>query len=672
MGFQSYHFYCISSSSISREVFPSGFRDTKISWALENGQKFYRKKFNGELTFGTYSYARNEIGVYENRKDDYDYFYDQEQISPCDRIDFLITRDNQVYFEGYFSTSDGKFDLDKCTFTVTPKTTDDYSAWDEGGELEYNILDVAHNISVVCGEWVYTRNAWLMTVVRYLAGQVFSGCTVTSHLFEDTNDYVTLKPSKLNYLTIAAKSDIKRPTSSNPATMSKMSFNEMMSILKMFNAYWKYNIVTNNIQIEHCSYWGAEAGLDLRTQTISAKANKYVYDKGGMPRYEKFSFMEAQSADFIADLIWYDSDCVDPMLKSEYANRVTTEIELIQSIVTEEVSISDEGWVILANFENGGSYYNYFGAGIRDTTVRFNIPLSWSYLHYCYFRHERVLLDGYMNFVYQQFVSCAKNRLQEIPAIDCVDFDPEKYITTELGETYFGGEKGSVKSAELTPMGELSLNLVYGFPSNVNEGAIGLTKVINVIEGLAASELYVYFSEPNVYDTFFWIVTNGATCQEIKIDAGECYQLVSITDPNPIVAIAYNFSDASLSGWTKVVNGDTGYNTTATTCGTGGSGGSPPPVPGVPTFIGATQSTTCGPVRVSWNAEADATYYILQRKPDYDLNDNWITLGTPTGTYFDDYDAGTHDGVLYTYRLAACNISGCSAYSAELEFTPMC
>ena len=45
-----------------------------------------------------------------------------------------------TYWEGHFATSDGKFDLDQCTFDFTPLPYDDYVEFDINGELEYNII----------------------------------------------------------------------------------------------------------------------------------------------------------------------------------------------------------------------------------------------------------------------------------------------------------------------------------------------------------------------------------------------------------------------------------------------------------------------------------------------------------------------------------------------------
>ena len=148
------------------------------------------------------------------------------------------------------------------------------------------------------------------------------------------------------------------------------------------------------------------------------------------------------------------------------------------------------------------------------------------------------------------------------------------------------------------------------------------------------------------------------------IPAGTTYQQDLLTQINPIVTIAYNFTDSSLTGWARTVNGETTYLTCVDSdCDSGAP--APPATPAVPAIIGHTQSITCGPIRINWSAVADATYYVLQRNPDLGGNANWETQYTGVGLYYDDYNAGTQEGTTFLYRLAAGNITGLSAYCAD-------
>ena len=93
----------------------------------------------------------------------------------------------------------------------------------------------------------------------------------------------------------------------------------------------------------------------------------------------------------------------------------------------------------------------------------------------------------------------------------------------------------------------------------------------------------------------------------------------------------------------------------------------PPAVPDVPVIIGHSQASTCGPVIIGWTAEAGATYYVLQRNPDLGGNPVWLSLYIGSNTSYGDPDAGIQEGVTFIYRVAAANISGLSAWSAEHE-----
>jgi hypothetical protein len=324
--------------------------------------------------------------------------------------------------------------------------------------------------------------------------------------------------------------------------------------------------------------------------------------------------------------------------------------------------MSDDGFVILSNYTFGGAYYTYQFGGIRDTVVRWNMPLSWSYLFQCYHRHDRVLLTGYMNFVAKTFVSARKTIVQDINAIICNGYDPEEYITTELGETYLGGLKGYIKRAVIKPYGEINFILLYGPGDNENTGIPADPKSLAVIQD--DLDIWSYLSEPNIYDTYYSIWTNGDTCDVIMILAGATYQHDTLTQINPIVQIAYNFTDASLTGWTETVNGDNSFLTcTDGDCDSGAP--APPAIPDVPDIIGHTQTVTCGPVRINWTAEVGATYYVLQRNPDFGGNPSWATIYSGIEIYYDDYNAGTQEGTTFLYRVAAGNITGLSAWSAE-------
>ncbi len=132
----NYRFYMtINSSRV--ECFPLNFLKTTLVDEKEQGQMFYRRKFNGTLRF----YCNTKTG-----DDDFSLLYLTETVDNCTQIILEIEQKNSGldtyhnYWTGHFSTTDGTFDLDNSTFDITPKPYDDYFQYDIDGNVEYNII----------------------------------------------------------------------------------------------------------------------------------------------------------------------------------------------------------------------------------------------------------------------------------------------------------------------------------------------------------------------------------------------------------------------------------------------------------------------------------------------------------------------------------------------------
>jgi uncharacterized protein (TIGR02145 family) len=503
-----YRFYISEASSTTYEVFPLNFLSTKIVDTQEKDNIFYRRKFTGSLIFGSNSKAIDEHGVEQNRISDWQLLWDIQQSDPCETIYLTITKTEgtsiSIYYEGIFSTTDGNFDIDKCTFEVTPNTSDDYSDLLENIDTQYNILAVSPAVTTraIMGviDVTYTRNRWLMDVIEYLADKILPFVTVSSEFFTDATNPVTLNTNQLLYLTIAQKSDIKRPTSSNSATSAVLSWSEMMEILwVMFQVKWNYVVATDTINVEHISWTGFDsaAGLDLRTQILSQATNKFSYIKEQMPKYEKFTFMESEDPNFIGVPIWYNSKCVnqdnDTNIR-EQTVKITTDLEYI---INNTGSISDSGFVILCNYLSGGSYYVKSEKGFITNLIKLNNHLSWAALHHNYFMHNRVLITGYLNGTLTTFFTALKTiKQKEFYGIVCTadSYDPSDYITTELGETYLLGAKAKVEQSELGPDGKMKFSLLYGPADNVNPGITGATPAILITQEFET--LYATLTDP--------------------------------------------------------------------------------------------------------------------------------------------------------------------------------
>lgn len=556
-----YRFY-INYNSVVTEVFPLNFLETLLVDELERGQVFYRRKFNGPLTFGG-----------KLLKADFNLFWTIEQAAPCGRIDFLIYRDLDLYFEGYFATSKGSFDLDECTFTVTPLVEDDYVEWFEKGSIEFDIFNATpqKTTSYFITESVNLINTRLLIdVIEYIADQIVPGTTVVSTFLNDATNPITQADNRWRYITVAAKADVKRVDV--PVTELWLSFNGLMNILRIMNLRWDFN--GSDLIIEHVSYFTHPAGIDIRTQKIATSTNKYRYLEEEMPMYERFSFAEADRSDFIGQPIYYDSLCVnqDSLSNSvEFTVPVTTDLEYIAYCCSAEgiaagldSNISDDGFVLLATYPVTPTVQNILVAeGAYSGETHFNNDLSWANLHNYFFKHDRILMQGYMNGSLTDFHSAKKAKEQKCNIIYCSNLDPVNNITTELGETYFGGEKAWVKKAEKTPYGEIALTLIYG-PEDTVMPAQTYPKTMVITEKVTGttSTFYAYLSEPADADLSVNIAlvckdTVGNTCNindDLLVSTGDYVGSVAIiwcdpASPPPVCVSSVTVDMTLAPGW---------------------------------------------------------------------------------------------------------------------------
>jgi len=404
----TYEFYISTASSVSYQVYPLNWLECSLVDEKEEDQIFYRRKFEGSLTFGGKKLCP-----------DFDLFYGFEQTDPCEEIYIFILRDGDSFWEGYFSTSMGEFDLDNRTFTITPQVIDDYTVFDEEGDTEYSVLTqdvVTVNLTYNGVTYAFDRFRYLMDFIEYMADQI-CGATVSSSFLNDAANYVTLGDNHYNMLCIAQKSDVKRWDSTNAATEANMTWNDCMSLLGAMNLKWTYDSWTNVVLIEHVSYFSGSAGFDIRTQDIAQSHNKYAYLKDETPKYEKFAWMESKYDEFRPGTIWYDSKCVSQDTKNntqEYEWNVTTDIQYICDCIEDIndegliANISDDGWVLVACYDDGGLQIYQTNRPLHN--VYYNCDLGWGILFNALFKHERMQMEGYMKGLLTTFYSMKKNK----------------------------------------------------------------------------------------------------------------------------------------------------------------------------------------------------------------------------------------------------------------------
>lgn len=308
----------------------------------------------------------------------------------------------------------------------------------------------------------YTRGRLFQDVCEYIIDQI--GCEVNevvSDFFEwnaigDTpgyvagTNYVTGDPNELLHLSLHEKSDVLDPTTSNPATLENMTFEMLEKIWQvMFNCYWMIDS-NNNLRIEHRSWFFTSVNYDSTVEPhkeYNVKMRKYRYDKIAMPKYERFRFSESYYPDFVGADIYYDSPCVnqdsDNNREENVMEFLTTDLYSLY-LFPDNASLT--GWVMMCNDYDGVNYSVAVEEGKISLLDVANGHLSWANLHYNYHRHDRVLLEGYMNNTLTTFFSKRPTRTQNNISLKicCEDFEPNRsFVKTELGD-------GIIKEATLS------------------------------------------------------------------------------------------------------------------------------------------------------------------------------------------------------------------------------
>ena len=84
--------------------------------------------------------------------------------------------------------------------------------------------------------------------------------------------------------------------------------------------------------------------------------------------------------------------------------------------------------------------------------------------------------------------------------------------------------------------------------------------------------------------------------------------------------------------------------------------------PSIPTGVNATDGTEIDKVQVSWNPSSGTTYYEVYRNTSNTTSLSTL-IGSPSVASYADTSATS--GVIYWYFIKACNIGGCSGFSAS-------
>lgn len=276
----------------------------------------------------------------------------------------------------------------------------------------------------------YNRGRRLSDVISFLldeSGCFPSGFTVVSDLFRINSaltpadpDYVTGQTSRIANLILFQKSDIKTPTSSEPASKAMISWVVLMQMLnKLFvkNVYWKI-YPGNVVRIEHIKWFVENQGLDTTLpiyDEFTKRTKKYSFMRQELPSIEHFSFMEQGNLDNIGRDIIYSTLCVNRDPKEGKIDirveNLTTDLAYIQ---TDPTAIDESGFVMLATTANANGTYSIIQeAGALTGLQVLNAPLAWANLHASYGKWARVQPTGNMNGADTNFFTWIRTKKQD-------------------------------------------------------------------------------------------------------------------------------------------------------------------------------------------------------------------------------------------------------------------
>jgi len=482
----TYHYYINDI-----EVFPKG--EWSISYQRNEGQIFFRRIFEGELTF---------IGV----------DYDLITALDCEIATFDIYCGGTVFWQGQFQFPYlVKFDADSCTVVLTPEVVDEYSCIMDYYETEYTWLLTVGGLQPiihVCG------GAQLHTLpISYPLGVTGAasgntgylndiiidrmGCGLTlrsSFLWRDnyangdayvgSNNYITGATNRLEFIYLCRNVSM-RASLSNAALSSvldqKITFKMFEDLLReWFNAYWFID-ENGDFRIEHIYYFDPAfpnsdytVGKDLQTvmdrggRSFAYRRNKYEYETGrmydqerwGMQHYEGTEGTVAHDASFEGVPIFYGpavdrkSDYVpgDFKEKEHVTDKFWSDVTWAWDIATNPPNttpgagtpetIREDGFCVIDVLTTSANIINC-EVGVLSANIM-NGHLSIANLQDHYHQYDRIFLEGDMNSGdVTTFQTAQKHKLQEsieFPLCCSDSFDPLDRVRTEIGD-------GEVKAA---------------------------------------------------------------------------------------------------------------------------------------------------------------------------------------------------------------------------------
>ncbi len=445
-------------------IFDVTFNDDplfQVSVQREKGTMYFIRKIKNKLTV---------MGS------DFDIF--RGYIGSCYKFWLNIYKDclegEVLLARGFFNEKNMEFDFDKCSVEIEIQDKSPYQCFKDKKNEQFDVYGVAQtaNVFLYVGPTKFRTKYWgdiVLLVAANLGCCDEYGCYYNlisdffdwqddgfgGTLFPDdqtwTNYVNVLQPNY--YLRLAAKSDVKNPTATNPATKLMLSFDDIERVHKeVFNVYWV--LEGTRLRWEHYSWFSQSVNYDAISATnlpLNLLKNKISFATDDLPEREEFLMMEANGVDFIGAPIIYDENCANGKTVNRGFGRLTTDTDYI---INNSSSIENDGFVLIDAYKVNATpeWYVQSAVGAISVSSKRNGRLSWANLHYDLHRHGRPFITGTMNNTLQTFLSKEPDIVQENIVTElCCEDEFEKHESTV--RTYIGD--GIIDEAEIDYTNEL-------------------------------------------------------------------------------------------------------------------------------------------------------------------------------------------------------------------------
>ena len=273
-----------------------------------------------------------------------------------------------------------------------------------------------------------------------------------------TNDAYTIAQEKLANLLFFQKSDVKRASVSDNATIGNMTLDELFTWFA--NRMQVFPSLENgNLRLEHITYYlNKPVSLDLTASHYEQwvkRSKRYSYNNDN-PRYLKFPQYESTNNPRFDGLqISYDAACssIENPENSYPSGRFVTDL---QTVIDSPDSFSDDGFVVVNALLFDGDYYVDSQDSPITTVYELNAHLAMPNLQDSYWKDYAFQATGYVNGELTVFNSVRPTK-RGVPITvpgwcveDFVEFDPTAKVRTPLGDGEIEKATFSVKNGTVT------------------------------------------------------------------------------------------------------------------------------------------------------------------------------------------------------------------------------